>query len=82
MFPVRDHNPSNRTPFVTWTLIAINFIVFLGYYPSLSGNERLLMSYFDQWALVPVEALNGNDCHTLGTSLEKLILKEAASGNF
>jgi hypothetical protein len=43
-------------------------VVFLSYYPSLSGNERLLMSFFDQWALVPVEALGGKDGHTLVTS--------------
>jgi hypothetical protein len=42
MFPIRDHNPSDRRPFVTWALIAINVVVFLSYYPSLSGNERLL----------------------------------------
>jgi membrane associated rhomboid family serine protease len=69
MFPIRDHNPSDRKPFVTWALIAINVVVFLSYYPSLSGNERLLMSFFDQWALVPVEALNGKDGHTLVTSM-------------
>jgi membrane associated rhomboid family serine protease len=69
MFPIRDHNPSDRKPFVTWALIAINVVVFLSYYPSLSGNERLLMSFFDQWALVPVEALDGKDGHTLVTSM-------------
>ncbi|MFD2174572.1 rhomboid family intramembrane serine protease [Rhodobacter lacus] len=29
MFPIRDHNPSNRTPWVTWTLIALNCLVYL-----------------------------------------------------
>jgi membrane associated rhomboid family serine protease len=69
MFPIRDHNPSDRRPFVTWALIAINVVVFLSYYPSLSGNERLLMSFFDDWALVPIEAVNGKDGHTLLTSM-------------
>jgi membrane associated rhomboid family serine protease len=69
MFPIRDHNPSDRRPFVTWALIAINVVVFLSYFPSMSGNERLLMSFFDQWALVPVEALGGQDGHTLVTSM-------------
>jgi hypothetical protein len=27
------------------------------------------MSFFDQWALVPIEALNGQDGHTLVTSM-------------
>jgi membrane associated rhomboid family serine protease len=69
MFPIRDHNPSDRRPYVTWALIAINVVVFLSYYPSLSGNERLLMSFFDDWALVPIEAVNGKDGHTLLTSM-------------
>jgi len=69
MFPIRDHNPSDRTPFVTWALIAINVVVFLSYFPSMSGNERLLMSFFDQWALVPRETLSGDAGHTLVTSM-------------
>lgn len=28
-FPLRDDNPRERTPFVTWSLIAINIVVFL-----------------------------------------------------
>lgn len=69
MFPIRDHNPSNRTPYVTWALIAINVVVFLSYYPSLSGSERLLMAFFDDWALVPREVVSGIDGHTLITSM-------------
>lgn len=69
MFPIRDHNPSNRTPFVTWALIAINIVVFLSYYPTLSGSERLLMAFFDDWALVPREVVSGIDGHTLVTSM-------------
>ena len=30
MIPIRDHNPSNRIPFVTYTLIAANVLIFLG----------------------------------------------------
>jgi membrane associated rhomboid family serine protease len=69
MFPIRDHNPSNRTPYVTWALIAINIVVFLSYYPALSGSERLLMAFFDDWALVPREVVSGLDSHTLVTSM-------------
>ncbi len=29
MFPIRDHNPSSRTPYVTIGLIAINLVVYL-----------------------------------------------------
>jgi hypothetical protein len=38
MFPIRDHNPSDRTPFVTYALIAINVVVFLSYWPFVDGN--------------------------------------------
>ncbi len=69
MFPIRDHNPSDRTPFVTWALIAINVVVFLSYFPSIAGDERLLMSFFDQWALVPRETMSGEGGHTLVTSM-------------
>ncbi len=52
MFPIRDHNPSERTPFVTWTLIAVNVLVFIGY-SGLLGNERALQQFFMTWGLVP-----------------------------
>ena len=69
MFPIRDHNPSDRTPFVTWALIGINVAIFLSYFPSLSGSEPQLMAFFDRWALIPAETLQGMDGHTLLTSM-------------
>lgn len=69
MFPLRDHNPSERTPFVTWALIAINVIVFLSYYPAIGGQERLLMAFYMDWALVPAEASRGLEMHTILTSM-------------
>ena len=55
MFPIRDHNPSRRTPFVTWSLIAVNVLVFLSYYP-LFSDEPALARFFFQWGLVPAAA--------------------------
>ncbi|NKX43609.1 rhomboid family intramembrane serine protease [Roseicyclus persicicus] len=69
MFPIRDHNPSNRTPFVTWALIALNTVIFLSYFPSLSQAEPLLAAFFADWALVPAEVLSGLDGHTVVTSM-------------
>lgn len=69
MFPLRDHNPSNRTPVVTWALIVTNVLIFLSYYPSLSGSERLLLGFYADWALVPAEVLSGQDGHTVLTSM-------------
>ncbi len=69
MFPLRDHNPSNRTPFVTWALIIANVLVFFTYYPAMAGAERQLMAFYADWALVPAEVLTGRDTHTLFTSM-------------
>ena len=55
MFPIRDHNPSNRTPVVNYVLIAINILVFLRYWP-LFQDPRALYAFYDQWALIPAQA--------------------------
>lgn len=68
MFPIRDHNPSRRTPYVTLGLIAINIVVFLSYVPLL-GDEARLNSFFMDWALIPSRAVGGADPHTFLTSL-------------
>ncbi len=45
MLPIRDHNPSRRTPYVTYLLIAINVVVFIWQYGALqdvqSSNQFL-----------------------------------------
>jgi len=53
MFPIRDHNPSERTPVVTWALIVINIGVFVSYF---SLPEPQLNRYFFDWGLVPAIA--------------------------
>jgi membrane associated rhomboid family serine protease len=52
MIPIRDHNPSGTTPYVTWALIALNVGVFLSYWP-LFSDERALMLFFRDWAMIP-----------------------------
>jgi membrane associated rhomboid family serine protease len=52
MFPFRDHNPSERTPYVTIALIVINILVFLSYFP-LFDDPWALSAFFERWALVP-----------------------------
>lgn len=51
MFPIRDHNPSGRTPFVTYLLIAANVGVFLSYFLTL--QEPQLSYFFYEWGFVP-----------------------------
>lgn len=67
MFPIRDHNPSGRTPFVTIALIAINILVFLGYF--LSKSEMQLNYFFMEWGLVPARIMAGDGYETLITSM-------------
>lgn len=67
MFPIRDHNPSGKTPFVTYALIVINILVFLSYFP---GNSIAYHSaFFDIWALVPAEVIAGESLITLLTCM-------------
>lgn len=69
MFPIRDHNPSHRTPFITWALIVINVVVFLLYYPSFGGDERQLLAFYNEWGLVAPSVLSGGESHTVITSM-------------
>ncbi|WBU63752.1 rhomboid family intramembrane serine protease [Paracoccus aerodenitrificans] len=55
MFPIRDHNPSERTPYVTICLIIINIVMFVLTTPWLVGMTGL----WEQLALYPVAVVNG-----------------------
>ena len=68
MFPIRDHNPSLRTPFVTYALIALNVLVFLAYLPLL-GDEVRLAAFFGRWALIPARFMAGEGTATIVTSM-------------
>jgi membrane associated rhomboid family serine protease len=52
MIPLRDANPTQRTPVVTIILIAVNILIYI-YEWSLSGSEVRVMAFFDQWAIIP-----------------------------
>lgn len=67
MFPIRDHNPSGRTPFVTIALIAINILVFLGSYVGKTDLE--LNRLFFDWGLVPARLMAGQGYETVLTSM-------------
>ncbi|WP_095588871.1 rhomboid family intramembrane serine protease [Actibacterium ureilyticum] len=68
MFPIRDHNPSQRTPYVTYALIAVNVLVFLSYWPLFSEPARL-NQFFANWALVPAAVSNGGGFQGFLTSM-------------
>lgn len=52
MFPIRDHNPSGRIPYVTYVLMALNIGIFLSYLPLLS-DDRAIYAFYQTWALIP-----------------------------
>lgn len=61
MFPLRDHNPSGSTPYVTYALIALNVLVYF----SMSGWQDLT---FFEFALIPARLSFGEGYFTLLTS--------------
>ena len=78
MFPIRDHNPSARRPYVTLTLIALNCLVFLATLPYAADSGALERLYYT-YALVPVRSdpitfvtsqfLHGGFLHLAGNML-------------
>jgi membrane associated rhomboid family serine protease len=68
MFPIRDHNPSGTTPFVCYTLIAINVLVFLGYWLTIT-DDYALAEFFYSWGLVPRFVMQGSGYETILTSM-------------
>jgi len=67
MFPIRDHNPSGRIPYVTYALMALNIGIFLSYVPILSDN-RALYEFYNAFALVPARVGAGYGFEGLLTS--------------
>jgi membrane associated rhomboid family serine protease len=57
MIPLRDANPTNRTPVVTIALIVINVLVYL-YEWLISAEPAQMMAFFDQWAIIPQQLTN------------------------
>ncbi len=56
MFPIRDHNPSERTPYVTLSLIAINVVIFLVGLALFQDQRALSQLYYD-YALLPARPI-------------------------
>lgn len=67
MFPIRDHNPSGRTPYVVYALIALNVGVFLSYVGI--ENDLQLFAFYDTWAITPRYVSHGARLETLVTSM-------------
>lgn len=68
MFPFRDHNPSRGTPIITYVLIALNVLVFF-YTLAQSQTEAMLLAFYDDWAMIPAEVTQGQDLHSVLSSM-------------
>jgi membrane associated rhomboid family serine protease len=68
MFPIRDHNPSERTPFVVYALIAINVAIFLAQLPYMA-SEQALAGFWADRALYPVAVTKYGDYTGIFTSM-------------
>ncbi len=68
MFPIRDHNPASRTPFVTYALILANVVIFLLMIPAAGSQEQLYRLYY-QWGLVPLWVSQGTHLGGLFTHM-------------
>lgn len=67
MFPIGDDEIQGAGPgYVTYLLIAINVIVFLF---EVTMSEASLTAFVEQWGVIPVNILNGQNLITLLTSM-------------
>ena len=69
MFPIRDHNPSGRVPYVVYALILANVAVFALTWLDLQMDVRAMSQFYADWGLQPVELSNGQALHTVFTSM-------------
>ncbi|KXB02374.1 hypothetical protein AKJ44_00545 [candidate division MSBL1 archaeon SCGC-AAA261F17] len=64
MFPIKDENPTETTPYLTIALIVVNLGIFLATF--LSGSfDQIIGDY----GMKPAELLAGKNLHTLFTSM-------------
>lgn len=69
MIPLRDANPTNNRPYVTYGLVAINVALFL--WELAMNSQGQLESFITTWGVIPVELLAEPDAEwiTLFTSM-------------
>lgn len=67
MFPISDDNPTEKRAVVTYSIIAINVIVFL--YEVVLSTQGALSEFIAEFALTPVNVVHGIALYTLVTSM-------------
>jgi len=68
MFPLRDHNPSGRVPWVTYALMIANVAVFLLTLP-LQTDMAGITEFYWKWAMTPARVSEGEGYVTFLTSM-------------
>ena len=68
MFPIRDHNPSGRTPYVTYALMVANIGIFVAYWP-LFSDARALNQFYYQYAMIPALVTEHGAVETMFSSM-------------
>jgi len=68
MFPIRDHNPSRNTPYVTYALIAINVAVYLWGLAFIQTDQATYQLY-TKYAMIPAQIGAGQNYGSLITSI-------------
>lgn len=68
MFPIRDHNPSRRTPYMTYALMAANTAIWFWSMLALRSDAALSQFYYD-FALIPALISGGAGRTGLVTSM-------------
>jgi membrane associated rhomboid family serine protease len=68
MFPIRDHNPSQRRAYVTWALIVLNVAIHVLVTVEVD-TERELYQHYVTWAMIPARIANGDAFYTLLSSM-------------
>ena len=67
MFPIRDHNASGTTPYVTWVLIAVNVAVFVVSRATLSDIAQEYQVF--EWGMIPARLSQGQGWATVLTGM-------------
>ena len=68
MFPIRDHNPSTKTPVITIALIAANVLIHL-YGMIAVQTDQQLYDFYTTFAMIPALVSNGDNYISLLTSV-------------
>lgn len=66
LIPIRDHNPSQKRPYVTYFLLAANILIFISYY-GLFADDSALSRFYTDWGMVPAAIASGTGYDTLLT---------------